>query len=163
MVAVCLLYMLCNGLGRRGDKAKNKVRIEKCQMCIHKMDINGALNCIAPDDEQEIRLLLEALPMISSETPEDQTDSVAEGLYKVMDLLVENCIHLQEFDNRTALAECLKNVSIQAVMISKSPRRTNDQALVNCVGEINLNGETVTTRVEINMVKSDGQWYIDMR
>lgn len=52
---------------------------------------------------------------------------------------------------------------IQVDEISKPSGGTNDQALVNCVMEINLNGETGTTRAEINLVKRNGQWYIDLR
>ena len=157
------LRQLCICFGKRADKAKIKARIEKYQMCIHTMDLNEALDCIDPADARKIRLMLESLPMISGETPKYQDDIAAQWRYNVMEMLVRNSIRLPECDSSTALVGCLENMRIQVDEISKPSGGTNDQALVSCVVEINLNGETGTTRAEINLVKRNGQWYIDLR
>lgn len=162
MLAVCMLLSLCSCSGRNRAKAKITKRIQAFEDSFHAVDINGMIDCIDPADTAALRLALTGISLVTGEMPEDLTDIAEEGLYHFIKTIVQEGADLPELDTRDAIQECLQTVSIRADEISSPTRRKNDQAVANCVLELKAGGQSVKSRVELNMVKSDGEWYIDL-
>lgn len=162
MLAVCILLSLSACSGRNRSKAKITKRIQAFEDSFHTVDINGMMDCIDPADVAGLRLALMGISLVTGEKPEELTDIAEESLYYVIGTIVQKGTDLPEFDTKDAIQECLKTVRIRADEISSPTRRENDQAVANCVLEIKADGQRVKSRVELNMVKSDGEWYIDL-
>lgn len=162
-LALCFLCVLCSCSNKARTKERIAERIAEFETCVRNVDINGVLDCIDPQDVKEVRLLIMGLSIISAENPKNLTDVAEEGLFAILNNLVEESTQASEFDSKEAMVDCLSSLSIRADEISSPTRRTNDQALANCVVELTINGQTVKSRAEFKMIKSDGEWYIDWR
>lgn len=166
ILALCLLCSVCGCTGgSRKNREKELIsqRVETFENCFHSLDIYGMMDCLDPADVTGIRLAILGLQLVTGQKAEDLTDMAAEGLYYVIGEVVREQAQLPQFDTKDALEACLETVSIQPDEISFPSRRDNDEALANCVIKINAGVEVIQSRVELKMIKSEGEWYIDLR
>lgn len=166
LMVFCLLCSVCSCTGgsrKNKDQELISQRVEKFEDCFHTLDIYGMLDCVDPADVTGIRLGILGLQLVTGQKAEDLTDVAAEGLYYVIGEVVREEAQLPQFDTKDALEACLETVSIRPDEISFPSRRDNDEALANCVVKIDAGVDVVKSRVELKMIKSDGEWYIDLR
>ena len=160
----CMLCMLCS-CDDFFRQARNKrliaQQVEHFEECVHTLDLDGLLDCFDPADVVILRTVLSVDTGTSEKNDEDEESTVAQLLYQFLKQWFSN-LEWPEKETREALVSILKSVSIRPDEISFPTRRTNDEALANCVMEIETGNQTLKSRLELNMIKSDGIWYIDL-
>lgn len=159
-LALCMMLTLCGCPGQTRETQKIIKTVDKAENCIHKLDIEGFLDCIDPDDTTAIRLIIWGIDQVSEE---EMSNRAIEGLYQVIKLMVGAASGLPDFNAREALEASLRNVSFRATEVWFPFDEDKHTAKVNCelIIETGDNSEPFTTIVERTMVKRNGTWYID--
>lgn len=165
LLTCAILFTVCGCSGGRKNKDKKLIaeKVAQFEECFHSVDINGMMDCIDPADVAGLQVVLLGASLITGKDSEELSDIAAQGLYYVIGTLVQKGADLPEFDTEEALVDCLRTVSIRADEISFPSRRDNDEALANCVVKIDVGVKVIQTRAELKMVKSKGEWYIDIQ
>lgn len=161
-VAMVLTVSGCGGFRTRGsEESKIIARIEEFQNCCHTLDFDGLLDCIDPEDVFLIRAAIANISWATNMDSDTLLNSTADQIYGLIELLLASESDWPEISVESTVEDYLNTVQLKADTVTFSNRRKNDYALVNCAVTITINREKIKTRTELNMVKSDGEWYID--
>lgn len=158
-----LLMMMGCGDGRvRGHKERGVAnRIETLEKCFHELDLDGIIDCIDPEDTAVAKAFLAGLNLITGGDSDALLEETEKELYSLACMLFDQDNEWPYVDGEESLREILNSVSIDADEISFG-RERKDIAVANCSVTIRIGEEKIRSRVELYLIKSSGDWYLDI-
>lgn len=166
---ICLMMVLlmmgilaaCGGRVRGYKELGIANRIEALENCFHELDLEGIMDCIDPQDTAVVKTALTGISLVTGEDTDALLEKTESELYTLACILFDSEDEWPDVEGEEVLSELLNSVSIEADEISFGKER-KDTALANCIVTICVGEEEITSRVELYMVKSDGEWYLDI-
>lgn len=157
-----LVLILCSACGEiNREKAQIQSIIEQFESGCQSLDLNELLNCIDPADTQLIRAGMEGFEMLTGEDAEKALSETVEQLYMLVDQILINGSDWSESNEKPMIEDYLESISIIPEEI-KQFGEENEYAEVSCTIRVTLNGKEYKTDTQLNLVRKEKQWYIDL-
>lgn len=161
LLCFCLLLSASGCKNSIGDKKAIANRIASFEKSCDNLDLEGIIDCFDPQDMIAIKFVLGGLGIIDNKE-ETAFEAGKRQLYEFVTMLANLPEILREPKDESAIDVILHSITLKADEIS-FPNRRHDNAVANCKVSVQIDDETYTSRVEFNMIKSDGDWYIDWK
>lgn len=159
LLCVCLLLSSSGCKNSIGDKKAISNRIATFEKSCDNLDLKGVINCFDPQDTLAIKIVLVGLGIIDNK---DETvfEAGKRQFFELVTKLTNIPALLAEPEDEDVFDAILRSIKVEADEIS-FPSRRHDIAVANCTVIIQIGEESYSSRVEFDMIKSDGEWYID--